>query len=236
VNDPRVSTLEARLARLESVMRQVLRLPIQRRALDALFAEADDNGVLIASKNGTSPPTFAWKTLEAGDGLTLTQTSQQARMDADSGPNPEIDYVTGPVGKGSTDHAIARWNGTGGNAIQNSGVVIDDNDNMTVPAGAKVYFRDLGIYIQSTADGELVIVADSKVTVGVPGDIELGDSTERDMFPQTDGRVNLGKAANNFHDLYCDGTNIYLYNLPTSDPSSAGAIYADAGTLKVSAG
>jgi hypothetical protein len=39
------------------------------------------------------------------------------------------------VGKAasSTDNAVARFNGTGGDYIQNSGVIIDDSDNMTLP-------------------------------------------------------------------------------------------------------
>src|SRR5690606_19425092 len=51
----------------------------------------------------------------------------------------------GIVGPGaSTDNAIARWNGSQGIAIQNSGVIIDDSDNvsgvysMTLQAGAPV--------------------------------------------------------------------------------------------------
>lgn len=41
--------------------------------------------------------------------------------------------VSGPGS--STDNAIARWNGTGGNAIQNSGIIIDDSDNVTGVVG-----------------------------------------------------------------------------------------------------
>lgn len=34
----------------------------------------------------------------------------------------------------STDNAVARFNGTGGTSIQNSGVIIDDNNVVSVPA------------------------------------------------------------------------------------------------------
>jgi len=37
--------------------------------------------------------------------------------------------VSGPGS--STNNAIARWNGTSGNAIQNSGIIIDDSNNVT---------------------------------------------------------------------------------------------------------
>lgn len=43
-------------------------------------------------------------------------------------PTPPGD-VTGPAS--STDNAIARWNSTPGNAIQDSGVIIDDSNNIT---------------------------------------------------------------------------------------------------------
>jgi hypothetical protein len=41
--------------------------------------------------------------------------------------------VSGPAS--STDNAIARWNSTGGNTIQNSGVIIDDSNNITGVVG-----------------------------------------------------------------------------------------------------
>ena len=39
------------------------------------------------------------------------------------------DIVGGPAG--ATDNAVARFNGTSGNAVQNSGVLIDDSDNVS---------------------------------------------------------------------------------------------------------
>jgi hypothetical protein len=40
--------------------------------------------------------------------------------------------IKGPFS--STDNAVARWDGISGNALQNSGVIIDDSDNITVPS------------------------------------------------------------------------------------------------------
>ena len=42
---------------------------------------------------------------------------------------PTPGNVSGPVS--TTDNAIARWNGTDGTSIQNSGVIIDDSNNVT---------------------------------------------------------------------------------------------------------
>lgn len=43
--------------------------------------------------------------------------------------------VSGPSGV-VTDNAIARWNGTDGENIQNSTVIVDDNGNVTFPSAA----------------------------------------------------------------------------------------------------
>lgn len=42
--------------------------------------------------------------------------------------------VSGPLS--TTDNAIVRWNGTDGTSIQNSGVLVDDSSNITLPTGA----------------------------------------------------------------------------------------------------
>jgi len=67
----------------------------------------------------------------------------------------------------------------------------------------KMFFRDSAIFIHSDADGSMVIEADEYVlirglletTIGVPGDIKLGDSSERDMYPETTLKMNLGKTS-----------------------------------------
>lgn len=46
-----------------------------------------------------------------------------------SGDKGDPGDVTGPAS--STDNAIVRWDGTGGNLVQDSSVVIDDSDNIT---------------------------------------------------------------------------------------------------------
>ena len=39
----------------------------------------------------------------------------------------------------TTDNAIVRWDGTGGATIANSGVTIDDSNNVAIPQGARFY-------------------------------------------------------------------------------------------------
>lgn len=59
---------------------------------------------------------------------TITESNSVVTVDLSSGGGGD---VNGPAS--STDNAIARFNGTGGKDIQNSGVIIDDSDNMTIP-------------------------------------------------------------------------------------------------------
>lgn len=51
--------------------------------------------------------------------------------------------VTGPAS--STDNAIARWNGAGGTAIQDSLVVVSDPGSITLPGGQTVDGRDVSV-------------------------------------------------------------------------------------------
>lgn len=53
----------------------------------------------------------------------------------------------------STDNAVARFNGTDGQTVQNSGVTLDDSNNLSFPDSAKAQFgasNDLQIYHDAT--------------------------------------------------------------------------------------
>jgi len=97
----------------------------------------------------------------------------------------------------------------------------------TVNGAIKLLFRDSAIFIHSNADGELTIEADSKVTIGVAGDIILGDSTERDMYPQTDSKINLGTASNRINDIRMGGEFHITRESASAQPTPA------VGELKV---
>jgi len=78
-----------------------------------------DNGDLLYFNSGAGN----WETIAQGDGGGLdadTVDGQHATAFGD---------VTGPGS--STDNAIARWDGTGGDTIQNSSVIIDDSNNVS---------------------------------------------------------------------------------------------------------
>lgn len=74
-------------------------------------------------------------TLAAGSNVTITTNAGTDTITIAASSAG----VTGPGS--STDNAIARFDGTGGGTIQNSGVVIDDSDNMVGNQGALYNFK-----------------------------------------------------------------------------------------------
>ena len=74
-----------------------------------------------------------------------------------------------------------------------------------VDGSVKLTFRDAQIFIHSNADGELTIEADTKITIGVAGTIDLGDGTLRLIRPQTNEKESLGDASNRFFNLFLGG-------------------------------
>lgn len=84
------------------------------------------SGIRVQAADGN--PTFNPVTtleFDEADGFALTQISP-GRI--------RVDLTVGgmiPTIGSSTDNAIVRWDGAGGNAIQNSGVIISDTNNVT---------------------------------------------------------------------------------------------------------
>lgn len=82
--------------------------------------------------------TIKLKISSSFSGLTVPDPSASTVLGWDAGgtyllnytPNTST-YIAVPVA--STDNAIARFNGVGGATFQNSGVTIDDSDNLAVP-------------------------------------------------------------------------------------------------------
>jgi len=76
-----------------------------------------------------------------GNVLTATNTQTVTNKDLSSGTNtfPNFGDVVGPAS--ATDNAIARYDGTTGKLIQNSGITIDDTGNIVFAAALdeKVY-------------------------------------------------------------------------------------------------
>lgn len=94
-----------------------------------------------------------------------------------------VGNVTGPGS--STDNAIARWNGTGGDTIQNSSVVIDDSDNVTGvtslaidgSSGNTLVVNTSDLVVNSTDNRVGVREASPDTTLHVTGESRGGDPT-----------------------------------------------------------
>lgn len=76
-------------------------------------------------------------TLTAGSNVTITNGNGTITIASTASGTGD---VVGP--SSATDNAIARYDLTTGKLIQNSGVTIDDSDNLTLPAQADLRFSD----------------------------------------------------------------------------------------------
>jgi len=119
------------------------------------------------------------------------------------GAAPTFQAPAGGGTPGGSDTQI-QWNDGGSSFGGLSTLTWDDTDFMLGSGGTtKLQFRDSAIYINSNADGEMTITADSMINLGTAGDVKIGDSTERDFYPSTSLKVNLGTTSNKFKDVVC---------------------------------
>ena len=76
--------------------------------------------------------------------------------------------VSGPGS--STDNALSRWDGTGGDTLQDSGWLLDDGDSLTAASGLIMGGNE--VYLD--ADGDTTVTADSDDQI----DIRIGDADD----------------------------------------------------------
>lgn len=101
-----------------------------------------DQDTLVPLQSPSNPNPFSMPFREA-----VEQVISEFQAGADVG-----EAVTGP--STSTDNAIPRFNGTDGDEVQDSGVTVDDSNNLTVPAN---------IIVTGTVDGRDVATDGSKL-------------------------------------------------------------------------
>jgi hypothetical protein len=123
--------------------------------------------------------------------------------------------ISGPVS--STNNAIPRWDGTGGDTLQNSGVTIYDNDTLAIPAGKTVYFGN-GVNMGAVAGGDAILTDANGTSFGK---LHLGPSTSSfPMFQRNGGNVDLRLGDNSaYTKLRCAS--------PTTDDEAATKKYVD---------
>ena len=80
-----------------------------------------------------------------------------------------------------------------------------DGGNLRVFSNLRLYFRDAGLYIYSSADGQLNLVADTKATVtgAANSDIVLGEAANHTAVrPQTNDMTSLGTSSHRWEGVY----------------------------------
>ena len=172
--------------------------------------------------------------------VSYTDAAKVAGIETAATANP--DAVDGSVS--STDNAIARYDGTTGKLVQDSGVTIDDSDNvgsdgiiesstiMGAPLGSfdeiVEYFLDAGVNIEGVVhkdgliDGRDVAADGIQVDSAVqPGDLSTvattgayGDLSGSPTVPTTVDDLNPSQTGNSGKFLKTDGINAVWESIP----------------------
>ena len=119
----------------------------------------------------------------------------------------------------STDNAIARWDGTGGRTIQNSGVTIDDSNNLLVNGNYQTYknsttytgylFVPLTTPLTSTSwDGDTKTTADRAIVdlsavFGVPAGVKAVLMTIQTQADAVNDYIRFGPSSTYNYTLAC---------------------------------
>lgn len=107
---------------------------------------------------------------EDGYAIVWNNTAAEWQLSASGGGGGS---VTGPVS--STDNAITRWNGTDGTSIQDSGVSIDDSNNVT--GVATITIGTSGLHLLDTnASHDLIISVGTNLTADRTLTVTTGDA------------------------------------------------------------
>ena len=140
--------------------------------------------------NGTNSTTTIAGTLTMGSTAALTNTGLVAVANQSnitglgtisSGVWNGTDVTVANGGTGvSTLGADAVLIGAGTGAITSSTNLTFDDTDLSLAGAGKMEFRDAAIYIQSSADGQLDLVADTTIDVTAPT-VEINSSTKLDV-------------------------------------------------------
>ena len=113
------------------------------------------------------------------------------------------DLVVADGGTGvSTFGSDAVLIGNGTSAITSSTNLTFDDTDLSLAAAGKMEFRDTAIYIQSSTDGQLDLVADTEIqiaatTIDVNGALDLSGASTLTGIVTTGGAIELGHATDN---------------------------------------
>jgi len=180
-----------------AAMRTTLDVPSNAEAiLDTLI---DAKGDLIVGSAADTPARLAVGTnthVLTADSTQATGVKWAAAGGSPGGSTTQVQYNNAGAFGGIS---VFTFNGT----------------HLLLTTTTKLQFHDTGIFIHASSDGNLLIESDTNATlrgntlttIGVAGDVTMGDSTERDWYAQTAGKINLGKAGNEVNNVISIGTS-----------------------------
>lgn len=148
---------------------------------------------------GSTGPTGADSTVTGPTGATGPRgptgpTGSDAVLTGATGPTGPVSFT----GATSTDNAIARWNGTGGDQLQNSVPTIDDTGNIDMHSHSlnnvllikEPVTTKTGVATLTTAEAGIILVsASAAYTLTLP--TAVGNAGLRYRFIKTDANYNL---------------------------------------------
>lgn len=151
----------------------------------------DTNGNIYLTPNGTGKVSIdglSWPTSDGTTGQVL-KTDGLGNL---GWQNSSTGSVTGPGS--STDNAIVRFDGTGGSTVQNSGIIIDDSNNITGPKLITIGDNSSGpgeIRFNNTAGNHYVGLKAGTLSADKTWVLPTSDGTSGQAL-KTDGSANLG--------------------------------------------
>lgn len=114
--------------------------------------------------------------------------------------------VTGPGA--STDNAVVRWDGTAGTSVQDSGVIIDNSDNVT--GMATLTLPNTGLHLLDTnASHDLIIAPGSDLSADHTLTITTGDA-DRTLTLAGNATISGTTSGTNTGDVTLAGTPDYI--------------------------
>jgi hypothetical protein len=165
--------------------------------------------------NNTAPDQVV--VLTAGTGISTSGTYPNFTI-TNTSPSLGGDVV-GPAS--ATDNAIARYNLTTGKLIQNSGVIIDDSNNVS------------GVVTLTTTN---LIVNDDTTLGGSNADtVTVNGRITTDLEPATNNAKDIGTSGRNWRDGFF-GRNLETVNLSVTGTTSFDGSQGTSGQVLTSAG
>jgi hypothetical protein len=196
----------------------------------------------------------------AGDlltGDTFVGALDQTQSILDEMPTPDawrtVDFAGGGGGSGdvvgpasSTDNALVRFDLSTGKLIQNSGVTLDDSNNLTFPTLANIYWGGTSTYINGESAGDLQLFAADDIELHPQGVLQVSFSDGGGMLMR-ERATSLGPAAGFGAIMVRDDTpNVPVftddqspnvsYNLLAWSPVKRPCLLATAGNVNLTGG